>query len=254
MNRRHFLIFVFTCLILQAQAANDLALDIYHKANIAYQKQDYQTAIQNYEQLVKLNRISPEVYYNLGNSWFKSGNISKAILNYERAKKIAPEDEDIDFNLKIASLKVADKIETVPPIFYKKWLSSLSTALPANWWSTIFILGIWLLAASAVLYILGRSSRLKKTGFLLMLSFSCLAIVLYIMAEKSYSLNFEETQGIVISASVYVKSAPDTKGNDLFILHEGTKVDILEELNDWKKIRIANGTIGWMQNKEIESI
>ncbi len=254
MKIRHFLIFVFTCLILQAHAANDLALDIYHKANIAYQKQDYGTAIQNYEQLVKLNRISAEVYYNLGNSWFKSGNISKAILNYERAKKIAPEDEDIDFNLKIASLKVADKIETVPQIFYKEWLSSLSTALPANWWSTIFILGIWLLAASAVLYILGNSSRLKKKGFLLIISFTGLAIFFYIMAEKSYNVNFEETQGVVMSPSVYVKSAPDIKGNDLFILHEGTKVDILEELNDWKKIRIANGTIGWMQNTEIESI
>src|SRR4051812_45195426 len=90
------------------------ALKIFHEANIAYQKQDYGSSIKLYEQLIKNQNVSTEVYFNLGNSYFKSGNTSKAILNYERAKKLSPDDEDINFNLKIASLKVVDKIEPVP--------------------------------------------------------------------------------------------------------------------------------------------
>lgn len=235
-------------------AASKMPLDLYHKANIAYQKQDYSTAISYYDQLIKLNYISPEVYYNLGNCWFKNGNISKAILNYERARKLAPEDEDVNFNLKIASLKVVDKIEAVPQVFYVRWINSIAAAMPGNSWSTIFILGIWLVVATIAIFIISHSPIIKKISFIAAIALSGLSIVFYVLASRSYNSTYQDKQAVVMSASVYVKSSPDQKGNDLFILHEGTRVDVLEQLNEWQKIRIANGTIGWMKGQELEII
>lgn len=237
-----------------ALAESKQAVDLYHKANIAYQKQDYSSAISNYEQLIKMNRISPEVYYNLGNAWFKTGNISKAILNYERAHKLDPEDEDINFNMKIASLKVVDKIEAVPQVFYKRWINSIASILPGNSWSTIFIISIWLLAGSIAAFLIIRETLFKKISFILILIFGTISIVFYTMASRSYSIGYEEQHAVVMSPSVYIKSSPNEKGNDLFILHEGTRVEVLEELDKWKKIRIANGTVGWMNGSELEII
>ncbi len=233
---------------------NASALKTYHDANIAYQKLDFETSIKLYETLVKNNNVSQEVYYNLGNAYFKTGNFARAILNYERAKKIAPDDEDTNFNLKIASLKVVDKIETVPEIFYKRWINSLSVSIPAATWSVIFILIIWLTFASASLYITGKTVAMKKLSFTLLGIFIFLSITTGVMAARSHSIANVDEQAIIMSSSVYIKSSPDEKGNDLFILHEGTKVEILDQLGAWNKIRIANGSIGWMKTSDMEKI
>lgn len=230
------------------------ALNLYHLANIAYQKQDYVGAIKLYEQLTNDGNFSPEVYFNLGNSYFKSGNVPRAIINYERGKKLAPEDEDINFNLKIASLKVVDRIDNVPEVFYKRWVRDLASIFPANTWSIAFVIIIWLVFMSSGFYVMSNSSGLKKVSFITGIVLSIFAISTYMLSARSYSISHVEEQAIVISSSVYVKSSPDEKGNDLFILHEGTKVEVLEPFEGWKKIRIANGTIGWLKLNEIEKI
>ncbi len=230
------------------------ALKIYHEANIAYQKLDYEKSILKYEELIKNKQVSPEVFFNLGNAYFKAGNFAKAILNYERAKKLEPEDEDANFNLKIASLKVVDKIESVPEIFYKRWINNLSTIMPADTFSILFILLIWLLFASAALYVAGHTVRIRKISFVLIIFFLCLSTAAGILASRSHARAIVDKQGIIMTSSVYVKSSPDEKGNDLFILHEGTKAEVLDELNGWRKIRIANGGIGWMKSDEMEII
>jgi len=250
-----FVCFVF---VLFGKAAFSLsatdALKIYHEANIAYQKLDYETSIRKYEELIKNKQASPEVYFNLGNSYFKAGNFAKAILNYERAKKYEPDDEDVNFNLKIASLKVVDKIESVPEIFYKRWINSLSTILPADTFSILLIAMIWLLFASAALYVAGHTVAIRKISFVSILFFLILTVATGILASRSHQISNVDKQGIIMTSSVYIKSSPDEKGNDLFILHEGTKVEVLDNLNNWKKIRIANGGIGWMKTEEMEII
>lgn len=250
------LIHIFLILLVSkstfAQQKNALA--VYHQANIAYQKLDYTGAIKLYEQLLKEGNLSTEVYFNLGNSYFKEGNVPRAIINYERAKKLSSDDEDIDFNLKIASLKVVDRIDNVPEVFYKRWLRNLATIFPANRWSITFVIMIWLVFISAGFYIISRSSSFKKISFIASIVFAIFSIFTYIFSARSYSILHVEEQAIVISSSVYVKSSPDEKGNDLFILHEGTKVEVLEPFEGWKKIRIANGTIGWLKLNEIEKI
>ena len=139
------------------------ALTLYHTANTAYQKQDYAGSIKLYEQLIADGNVSTEVYFNLGNSYFKEGNVPRAIINYERAKKLAPEDEDIEFNLKIASLKVVDRIDNVPEVFYKRWIRSMATIFPANTWSIVFVILIWLVFMSAGFYVISSVSYTHLT-------------------------------------------------------------------------------------------
>ena len=130
----------------------------------------------------------------------------------------------------------------------------MATIFPANTWSIVFVILIWLVFMSAGFYVISYSSGLKKISFISGIVLTIFTITTYLMSARSYSISHVEEQAIVISSSVYVKSSPDEKGNDLFILHEGTKVEILEPFEGWKKIRIANGTIGWLKLNEIEKI
>jgi tetratricopeptide (TPR) repeat protein len=230
------------------------AIRKFYEGNIAYQKLDYPKSILVYEDLLKNNYRSVEIYFNLGNAYFKSGDFSRAILNYERAKKLEPEDEDIAFNLKIASLKVVDKIDAVPEIFYKRWINRLSLLISPDTWSIILILMVWLMFAAAALYITGRTVAMKKIAFLNIIVFIILTCTSGIMAARSHMRINVDKQAIIMTSSAYVKSSPDEKGNDVFILHEGTRVDVLDEIGEWKKIRIANGNIGWVKGSEMEQI
>ena len=130
----------------------------------------------------------------------------------------------------------------------------MTNIVPANIWSIVFVIMIWLVFMTAGFYVFTQRSSMKKVSFISCIIFSILAISTYMLSARSYSISAVEEQAIVISSSVYVKSSPDEKGNDLFILHEGTKVEVLETYTGWKKIRIANGTIGWLKINEIEKI
>jgi tetratricopeptide (TPR) repeat protein len=230
------------------------ALKKYHEANITYQKLDYERSIKLYEDLISNNYKSSEIYYNLGNAYFKTGNVPKAILYYERTKKLKPDDEDTNFNLKIASLKVVDKIESVPQIFYKRWANRLALIISANGWAITFIITVWLLFAASALYVMAKTVITKKISFLLIIIFLCLTASTGVIAAKSHSLSHVDQQAIIMSSSVYIKSSPDDKGNDVFILHEGTKADVMDEIGEWRKIRIANGSVGWMKASDMEII
>lgn len=229
-------------------------LAVYKQGNLQYQKMDYTGAIKTYESILSKGTSSSQVYFNLGNAYFKSGNVPKAILNYERAIKINPDDEDIKFNLKIASLKIVDRIDNVPEVFYKRWFNQIVAFMPANSWSMTFIISFWLLFISAAIYIFGTTSRIKKISFIFIMMFFLISIFTYTTAASSKKMYHDDRQGIIMSSSVYVKSSPDEKGNDLFILHEGTKVDIIENFENWNKIKIANGTIGWLKANDVEKI
>jgi tetratricopeptide (TPR) repeat protein len=248
------ILLLLTALVFPAATSGFDAIGNYRQANIAYQKQDFEQSIKLYEELIKNNKVSSDIFYNLGNAYFKNGNFSKAILNYERSLKLSPDDEDAMFNLKIASLKVVDKMESVPEIFYKKWLNAIARILPSNSWTILFIVMIWILFSSLAFYFLGNSVRIKKISFLLTILFLVFTAATGFIAARSHSINNVEEKAIIMSSSVYIKSSPDDKGNDLFILHEGTKVEILDKLNTWSKIRIANGGIGWMPSGDLEKI
>lgn len=254
-SKNNFFCFLFLWLCLASSAiATPKHLENFQKANLAYQEKDYQKAIELYNALLNEGQTAPELFFNLGNAYYKSGNIPQSILNYERALKLDPKDDEARFNLKIAMLKIVDKVDPVPQIFYKRWFEAITNLLSPNDWSTLVLVFLWLSLFSSVLYLFGHSVGIRKTGFVLSLSFLGLVLFSFLIASESNSKTYREQEAIVMSPSVYVKSSPDVKGNDLFIIHEGIKVELLDELKDWKKIKLVNGNIGWLMAKDIEII
>jgi tetratricopeptide (TPR) repeat protein len=233
--------------------ANDPAYD-FQKANELYQKQNYDSAAKIYEQLIAKEYYSAEVYYNLANCYYKLDNVSHAILNYERALKLKPDDEDILFNLKVAQLKVIDKIETVPEIFYVRWAKSISSLLTTDNWSRLVIICIWIMFLFAAMYVLSSAVVMKRIGFLMATIFLLVTIAVFLISRQSYSTQVQQKRAVVMSMSAYVKSSPGDNNTDLFVLHEGTRMDILDSYDNWVKIRIANGSIGWLKSADIEEI
>ncbi len=250
---RRSIYLVFFSLLSLFSLAGDPASD-FQKANGLYQKQQYDSAAKAFEQLLSQEYKSTEVYYNLANCYYKQDNIARAILNYERALKLQPDDEDALFNLKVAQLKVVDKIEAVPVIFYIGWMKSISSAFSSDSWSLFLIINIWIMFLFAAIYVLSRRASMKRFGFLIASFFLLVSIFAAVIANQNYANHFRQKSAVVLSVSAYVKSSPGDNNTDLFLLHEGTCVEILDEYENWVKIRIANGSIGWLKSSETEEI
>jgi tetratricopeptide (TPR) repeat protein len=223
-------------------------------ANELYKKGKYSEAISGYLDISNDGYKSAELYYNIGNSYFKMEKVPDAILFYERAKKLAPDDEDINFNLKIANLKIVDKINTVPKIFFMEWYENLHSTFSSSSWSTLSIIFIWLTFIFLSGYFLIWNIGMRKISFFSASASLIIAIACIFFAFEQSGIELSKNSAIVLSPSVYIKSSPDKTSTDLFILHEGTKVTILDQVGDWKKIKIADGNVGWLPIKTIEII
>ena len=224
------------------------------KANDAYSVGNFEEAIGLYEQVLKNDYEAPQLYYNLGNSYFKTNNLPAAILNYERATRLATDDEDIAFNLKLANLKTLDKTESIPPLFFKAWWNSFARLFPGDQWAIISIVSFWICILSFCAYITTNKVNYKKMFFWFSTLLLLLAIFSFTYAYQGYKVASSNDEAIVFSASVTVKSSPDENGTDLFVLHEGTKVVILDGIGEWNKIKLSDGSVGWLRSEAVEII
>jgi tetratricopeptide (TPR) repeat protein len=248
-------IFILLCLLLSHNIFADSKDDLLFKeANNLYLKQSYFQAIEKYEQLISDNIISFEVYYNLGNAYYKTGSYTQAILNYERAKKIKPDDADVNLNLAIANQKTIDKIEPTPKVFYNQWWDNYLASSTADTSAVIMLVFLWLFIGTLAIMILIKNASLKKLSFIISLILACCTLFFFITSQTRQSINDSSVEALIISQSAYIKSAPDDKGTNLFQLHEGTKINIVDELGNWKKIKIPNGNVGWIKSKDLETI
>ena len=224
------------------------------EADSAYIRGQYQQAIKDYEMLLKQG-ASADLYYNLGNAYYRSENITRAVLNYERALLLSPGDRDVRFNLQIARAKTIDKIVPESEMFFFTWYRSLVSLMSVDAWAWTALIALALLIVLLLVYLFSDRIWLRKVGFfggfVLLILFALSNLFAW---QQKQDLLFRKG-AIVISPSVTVKSTPAKNGTDLFILHEGTKVSITDgTMKGWMGIRIADGKEGWIESNMIEEI
>lgn len=252
--RKHNMYLILVMLLFPLMGLGATQQDIFKNGNDAYAKGQYQAAINNYEQLIDSGYQQFELYYNLGNANYKAGNIASAILNYERAKKIDPGNEDVDVNLDFANQKIVDKIEGVPEFFLKKWWIAFIMKLRVDTWATIavafFLVGFF----SLIIYLMSPSPKIKRSSFYGGIVALLIACCLLAVANSQANYFETRTDAIVFKGTVNVKSAPAEKHKTLFIVHEGIKVRVLDNIDAWIKIELPNGGIGWIPSNTVELI
>ena len=252
-----FPLFVMLFIILITVSANLRAAtpdSLMQIANKAYNAGNYDSAINVYQKIANKGLESAKLYYNLGNAYFKNGDVPSAILYYERAKKLAPNNEDIEFNINIANSMIVDKIERVPRLFYQRWWNYFYNMFNANAWAIIAIVSWFILVFFIGVFILSKSRGARKIAFYFGLLFLLISVAVFGLAAQKYVNTREHNEAIVFTPTITVKSSPTMNAVDLFVIHEGTKVRVLDEVNDWVKIRIPNGSIGWLPAHSVKRI
>jgi len=216
------------------------------RANKYYQDQKYDQAIQAYKPILSQGYESPALYYNLGNAYFKSGSIGNAILYYERGLKLSPGDEDIQFNLKVANSRTVDKITELPKIFIVQWWEVFITSFSLSGWSVITVIIFWIFLTSIGLFILSGRIRIQKISLMAgSISLALLILVVVILISR-YNHEAVTDYGVLTEEIYSVKVAPDQKSNDQFVIHEGIKFVVEDQVNGWYKIRLVDGKVGWI--------
>lgn len=223
-------------------------------ADSAYIRNDFTTAIQIYEMILRTGE-SADIYYNLGNSYYKIGDIAKAILNYERALILKPANKDIRSNLEIARAKTVDKVTDVPELFFITWLKSITNSMGIQSWAIIAISFFLLFIVSIYIFFFSTKIVARKTLFILALFFLVFCVIANISAAFQRRVRLNRMNAIIISPSVTIRSTPNDNGTSLFILHEGRKVFIKDDsMKDWKEIQLEDGNVGWVKKNDLEVI
>jgi tetratricopeptide (TPR) repeat protein len=224
------------------------------EANDLYSQAEYKMAIKDYEEILNKDGVAPEIYYNLGNAYYKSKEIGRSILNYERALRLNPLFEDARYNLDIAQTKVVDNIVKTPTFFLFEWIQNLIKMVSSNVWLMVSVSMFITCLLFVFIFVFAKIRGLRVVSFYLWISLLilCLVSLTFSGVRKQQLENHKEA--IVMSGVITAKSSPDKSGTDLFQLHEGTKVEIKSTLGNWIEIELGNGSIGWIEKVHIERI
>lgn len=224
------------------------------KAETLYENGQYQEALDAYFTLAQKGQ-SAKLYYNIGNCYFRMDSIPQALLWFERAYLLDPSDADIRYNLNYARSKTIDKIVPEEDMFFVRWYHGLLNTLSVQGWTIAGILLFSLCLASLCAYIFLSEVRLRKMGFYGAIVLFVMVILSNIFAWQQRSLQFDHNRGIILSSSVSCKSSPNEAGKELYLLHEGTSVSIIDRsVRNWLEIRLSDGKQGWIPASSIEVI
>jgi len=215
---------------------------------------NYNAALQFWMEIYNTGVRSAELNYNIGNAYFKLNDIPNSILFYERAYNIKPADENINYNLQIARTLIVDRFQEIPEVFFVKWYNFISLVLSTNTWAKLSISFFVFSLIFLSLYIYSSNYRNKVSGFWLALVFFILSSAFLAFAGRNRTLVYDSHRAIILSPIVTGKSSPDSSGTDLFVLHEGTKVLIEDEVGEWVEIRLSDGNKGWVSVKSLSII
>jgi hypothetical protein len=248
---------IYTILLfasVSATMAQPTSAERWEMGNKAYMDGAYDKAVEEYSAILEGGEYSMELYYNLANAYFKMEKIGKAILYYNKALRIAPSQEDVLHNLAIAETRTKDKITAVPEFFLHRWMRVVRNSVSCNAWGALSLLFFALILTFALLFLLASRLGVRKAGF-----YGALCSLLLFVATTAFAISsrndiLTEDEAVVMSSAISVKSSPDRSATDLFVLHEGTKLRIVAEFDEWIEVVIADGKKGWTERKNIETI
>lgn len=227
---------------------------IFQQGNEYYQQKKYDKAIETYDSLVQSGYEGASLYYNLGNSYYKTGKMGYAILYYEKALKLAPGDDDIIHNLSLANLKIIDKVESLPQFFLFQWWEGLLAFFSSSGWTIVTYAFYLLLIFSIGFYFYIKNPLHQKiilmTGVAALLLFLITGALLTIKVNRELNVK----KGIIVQNVVNVKLSPDAGSNDAFIVHEGLKVTLEDKVDNWIKVRLQDGKVGWVPKVDLKVI
>lgn len=247
-------VILWTILFVKTLAASvpDILFD---EGNRYYQSGEYSEALEAYNELLEKGYHAEELYYNLGNVYYQLNQIPSAILYYEKALWIGKSHrEDIEHNLSLAEQQIVDQVEPLPQPFWESFFATLVNFMHRDYWAYLGLVFLLIVTALSVLLILKKSFIPTGTTKTLVVSFLLLFIATQILGSTQARIAANQQDGIIMSESVYVKSTPENKGKDLFIVHGGLKVSIEDNISNWYEIRLADGRKGWVSKEDIAFI
>ena len=244
----------FLCMLVVAAAPAQSADTLFARANDLYRAGAYNQAAQQYESILARGAVSGEVQFNLGNCYYRQGEVGRAILAFERAARLMPSDGDVNHNLHLARLRAVDRIDPVPEFFLVSWLRSASSVVPPDSSRGLFFT-FWgmLFGTLAVLYLArtGAVVRWSRVSFLVSVP---LALVTGLLFVSQLMALHEENAGIILTPTVTAKSSPDATGADAFVIHEGLKVEMATTVDGWTRVTLADGKVGWVREGDVVRI
>jgi tetratricopeptide (TPR) repeat protein len=251
---RYFLTLLFILSFGKEALSQETNRDKFNQGVTYFTSGSYKEALQVWTEIYNTGYRSSNLNYNIGNAYFKLNDIPDAILFYERAYLLNPSDENINYNLQIARTLIVDRFQEIPELFFVRWYNFVSLFLSTNSWAKISIASFILSLTLLSLYIYSSRYRHKVIGFWFAVFFFILSALSLALALRNKSLVYDSHNAIILSPLVNGKSSPDNSGTDLFLLHEGTKVSIEDEVGEWFEIRLSDGNKGWVPGGSLNVI
>ncbi|MGB4655313.1 MAG: tetratricopeptide repeat protein [Bacteroidales bacterium] len=224
------------------------------EANSAYNLRQYDSAANLYAQIINSGYESAELYFNLGNTYYRLNNIPEAILYYEKSLQLNPRNKDAAFNLNIANEQIQDKVEKLPELFYVKWFNKLTTMFSINTFAILTLVFLVLSFIGVFVFLMAKTMNWRKVGFFSTLAFVVLFTSSLLLGLTQHKNLLKHDNAIIFTPTINVKSSPNDDSKDIFVLHEGTKVKLLDNLNDWYEIQLKDGNKGWLKKENFRVI
>ncbi|WP_411766330.1 tetratricopeptide repeat protein [Winogradskyella sp. A3E31] len=224
----------------------------FEKANALYNKGQYAEAIEKYETILDNDQHSAEVYYNLANAHYKLNNIAPSIFYYEKALQLKPNDPDIKNNRAFAQKMTVDGFVETPQVGFSKIINNTINLLSFDNWAILAVASVILFVILYLSYYFSYNTNKKRLAFVLSLLSVIVALIAVSMAFQRYSLDKKDQPAIVFAQESKIKADPNTSSDEIIRVHEGTKVQVLEAFNDWKKVKVSNGSEGWIPSEDIK--
>lgn len=243
------ILIITSCLVSQGQSS--AVKDSVSSANQLYNTAKYPDAIRKYQYVLSQGFESSELYFNLGNAYYKMGNTTYSILNYERAKKLAPNDGDVRYNLELARTLIVDNVVSLPDGGFLRWSKQLISSKSINFWGILSITTFFSFLFLFGLFLLSRTFQVKRLAFWFSIAAVSISAITFTFGTTMKAKLVNHKTAVITDRSVRVKASPSETGTELFIVHEGVTVQLTDKLGDWLNVSLPDGNKGWVKESSM---